>query len=292
MKKSQEQQIIESIRASEKENRKRFLIESSISRIHQHILEHDTAILSTLRGKYTTEENQERNEELKAYLLTEFYGVTPVDGSFIETLDNPKAEKKVKEDSFFVVNLRDRPGFFIDLFKVGEFYDQDSILCIPKGGKGAYFRGTNKTGRTGYKNIEQVGDFHVKLKGDESDNISRFRKRPFKFETIRTVAGDRMGRCSVAVKCRKLKEYTKSHGMFIKLSTDSDPDAAWPWPRPKAVSTFPIPINTIEEAVSHAEAFREEQGLTPENCGSAQIWQDGKKTGQISYNGKFFRSEL
>ena len=79
---------------------------------------HDTAFIND-NAKDTTKcmpdhsktlENFERNKQLKAVMLNKGYGVTSVDGTYIEDFGTDAA-KEVKEDSFFVVNLKDDPKF-------------------------------------------------------------------------------------------------------------------------------------------------------------------------------------
>ena len=95
---------------------KKFLTESSISRVYQHILSHDTAFITAFRDntKDTTKcmsnhsktmDNLERNRQLKAVLLNKGYGVTKVDGTYVEDFGTDAA-KEVKEDSFFCCQSR------------------------------------------------------------------------------------------------------------------------------------------------------------------------------------------
>ena len=128
--------------------------------------------------------NQERNRELKALLLRKGYGVTRVDGSYIEnfTDEDPLKRVEVSESSFFVVNLPDSPDFAADMKDLGELYCQDSILIIPQGGEGAYLYGTNDTSFPGLGNTEAVGDF---IAGQEAEFMSRIRGRPFTFKEVK-----------------------------------------------------------------------------------------------------------
>ena len=57
-----------------------------------------------------TMENFERNRQLKAVLLNKGYGVTDVDGTYVEDFGT-EAAKEVKEHSFFVVNLKNDSNF-------------------------------------------------------------------------------------------------------------------------------------------------------------------------------------
>ena len=66
----------------------KFLTESGLSRLYQHMMEHDSAIISAFRNEYPKKENYERSRELKAQLLSSGYGVTKVDGSYVENFEN------------------------------------------------------------------------------------------------------------------------------------------------------------------------------------------------------------
>jgi len=167
-----------------------FLSESSISRTYEHILEHDTGFLTAFRDntKDTTKcmndhsktlKNFERNRQLKAVLLNKGYGVTAVDGTYIEDFGT-EAAKEVKEDSLFVVNLKDNPNFKADLRGLSEHFCQDSFLFIPRGGEQSVLVGTNKAEFPGYGNEEETGSF---LGGQEGEFMTRVgkSKRPIKF---------------------------------------------------------------------------------------------------------------
>jgi hypothetical protein len=180
------------------ENWKKFILsESSLSRVWQHTQEHDTAILTGFRGDpsdtsrcadepvldgveevkkgKTRQANIRRNRDLKATLLANGYGVTAVDGSYIEDFDTPQ-EMEVSEDSLFAVNLKDDPSFFSTIETLGKKFCQDSVLMIPQGGKGAYLLGTNNSEYPGLGNKETVGDLKF---GGESEFMTRVGGRPF-----------------------------------------------------------------------------------------------------------------
>ena len=103
---------------------RQFINESGLSRVRKHIMNHDCAILTAFRGDLMDmgnctdnaempeegEKNMNRNRDLKATLLGSGYGVTKVDGSYVEDFDTPKA-MEVKENSLFCVNLKDDPSF-------------------------------------------------------------------------------------------------------------------------------------------------------------------------------------
>jgi len=170
---------------------KGFLTESSISRTYEHILNHDTAFITAFRdnAKDTTKcmpdhsktlENFERNRQLKAVLFNKGYGVTKVAGTYVEDFGT-EAAKEVKEDSFFVVNLKDDPNFKDTMASLSEHFCQDSFLYVPLGGEDSFLIGTNRAEFPGYGNEEKMGSFHG---GVESEFMTRVgkSKRPIKFE--------------------------------------------------------------------------------------------------------------
>ena len=167
------------------------LSESSLSRIYQHITEHDTALLTAFRDDASDLSsclemavdselsNKERNRNLKATLLSLGYGVTAVDGSFIENYGNLDKQVEVKEDSFFIVNLNDTADFTEAITSLSTKYCQDSVLIIPQGGNGAYLYGTNNTDYPGIDSTIEVGDF---FGGSEAEFMTRVRGRPIVFK--------------------------------------------------------------------------------------------------------------
>jgi len=167
------------------ENWNEYLLkESSLSRIHEHIMNNDSAILTAFRDEYPKRKNRERNRELKAKLLRQGYGVTRVDGVFIENL---RTENKVEvaESSFFILNRYSSDEFFSVITGLSEEYEQDSVLMVPRGGKKAYLSGTSIKGEFPlYGQQEIVGDLKL---GREAEFMSKVGGRPFTFgEDIET----------------------------------------------------------------------------------------------------------
>ena len=175
----------------------RYLLkESGLSRILQKTEAHDCAILSAFRNNpkdmskcakgsvddsgqkdNTKSLNKRRNRDLKAMLLGFDYGVTAVDGSYIENFKKPD-QIEVKEDSFFIVNLNDDPDFVPNVQEMSEKFCQDSVLIIPQGGKAAYLYGTNESDFPGYGEKVELGDLKM---GKEAEFMTRVNKRPFTF---------------------------------------------------------------------------------------------------------------
>ena len=126
------------------------LQESSLSRIWKHSQLHQTGTITAFRyardcgdGKeYTKGENKARNKKLESKLLSKGYGITKIQGVYIENYKS-KNEIEVKEESFFVVDLKDNKKLLSDLKKLGREFDQDSICFGLEGGRRYTVFGTN-----------------------------------------------------------------------------------------------------------------------------------------------------
>jgi len=136
-------------------------------------------------GGLYSEINKVNNRDLKAVLRQHGCGVTEVDGSFTENFGTSKAVD-VREDSMFVVNLKDDPDFKNLIIQLGKEYCQDSVLLIDKGTDKAYLYGTNKSGE--FPKLDQEmyvgswlgghgGQFHTRVDGRpfvfREENLSR-----------------------------------------------------------------------------------------------------------------------
>ena len=174
---------------------KQVINESSLSRLHQHISQHECAIITAFRNDPTdgsmcrsdlapstyqngetnpTKINRANNRDLKAKLLAKGYGITPVDGSYIEDFGSDIA-KEVKEDSLFVVNLIDDPNFIDTIESMGQRYCQDSVMIIPMGGEKPYLLGTNHSSFPGFQQTVTLGSITY---GKESQFMTKVRNRP------------------------------------------------------------------------------------------------------------------
>jgi hypothetical protein len=165
------------------------IMESGLSRINQWVKSKDiaciTAIRSNLRNvtsntfmdigveeKYTKEQNEIRNNMLRARLLKLGYGVTNIIGSYKN--DNTNED----ENSFFVVNLKDDPNFFLNIFKLSEYFNQDSFLFKNANDSDAYLIGTNHDSFVGYGEIKKQGPFHSSV---NANFMSKIRNGGFTF---------------------------------------------------------------------------------------------------------------
>jgi len=168
---------------------KHLIKESGVSRIWQHISEHDTGFISAWRvarecgkgEKYVRAEKNDADRKLRAFLQTKGYNITRIHGSYIENFKNKAISKNVSEDSYFVVDDGDSGNLKSDLLKLGNFFEQDSIVFIPKGGKGGTIIGTNDCPDAfpGGGNEVPIGE----LQGGEGEFYSRVGSRAFKFES-------------------------------------------------------------------------------------------------------------
>ena len=193
----------------------KILAESSLSRVWNHIEKYDCAMLTAFRGKeenclysnkgslaekdvsdygltadrkinvdvaepkvYTKAENLARNKELKAALLKLGYGVTAIDGSYIENYGSPDS-REVAENSFFVVNLKNDSNFFEHIISLGKTYCQDSVFLKPQGQPGVLY-GTNNADFPGLDQKIEIGQFKG---GKDAEFFSRVKKRAFTFES-------------------------------------------------------------------------------------------------------------
>jgi len=185
----------------------RLLSENSLNRTVSFMDQHDVACITAFRTKFedetdktlddrpdsykealengeTTEpymysksENKRRNADLKAILLKMGYGVTAVHGNWIENYRTLNAVESA-EDTLFVVNLKDSPGFYSNLFDLSEYYGQDCFLYKPKDDDEAYNIGTNNANYPGYNNRQSVGKLHIQV---ENEFLTRVGNASFAF---------------------------------------------------------------------------------------------------------------
>ena len=163
--------------------------ESSLSRVWRHVTKHDSGTISAFRyaadcgeGKvYSKADNMKRNAQLKAKLLANGYGVTPIDGVYIENFGSKNA-RNVREKSFLVVDLKDSGNLEKDLKGLGNAFEQDSITFSKPNGD--YFLiGTNKcpNGYPGFGKREKLGK---SMFGKKGEFHSAVKGRPFVFESM------------------------------------------------------------------------------------------------------------
>ena len=176
------------------------LNESGLARLSKHMEEHDCGTITAFRSKegcagpddkqYSRSDNQKRNKQLYANLQMMGYGVTAVHGAYIENYGTSNA-KEVRENVYFVVDMKDKGKLRDDLENLGNKYQQDSILFIPKGGEGSILIGTNDC-KDSYPGLGKEIKFNDRKMGKGGEFMTKISGRPFMFEEtlLETVVED------------------------------------------------------------------------------------------------------
>lgn len=169
-----------------------FIKESSLSRVWSQVTKHDSGTISAFRyakdcgnGEvYSKNENMKRSTQLKSKLLSMGYGVTRIDGVYIENYKTPNA-KPVKEVSFLVVDLKDTGNLKKDLIKLGTYFEQDSITYSKPNGE-YYIVSSNKCpdGYPGNGSIGVSQKLGKPMFGKDGEFHSKVNGRPFVFENV------------------------------------------------------------------------------------------------------------
>ena len=158
-----------------------FLNEASLSRIWSKVQDHEAGAITGYRGSNSKSTNKQNNKRILSVLKKKGYSVISVKGSYIENKGSAD-EREVGEPSFFVIDIQDSGKLERDLRALGSLYDQDSVLVVPKGGKGAYLVGTSRRDNAwpDYGKKEVVGNARFGKAAGEF--LSRVRGRKFAFE--------------------------------------------------------------------------------------------------------------
>jgi hypothetical protein len=162
--------------------KKKILIESNLSRIHQHTKESNIGILTAFRGEFDIKQNSSRNKELQSAIRSNGFGFIPVAGHYIENKGSSD-ERDVIEDSFIVISNKDDSDKLKKfLIKMGVKYNQDSILYKPAESPDAFLIGT-ASGRYPGMGVEtNAGKFHPSRMGKFYSQLRN--GKTFVFESI------------------------------------------------------------------------------------------------------------
>lgn len=153
--------------------------EASLSRLRSGIDNHDAGAITAFRGEYTRSENKARNRKLLGYLKSKGYAITSVKGSYIENFGSSDA-KEVGEESYFVIDRQDNGDLKTTLERLGNEFDQDSILWVAKGTKGQLI-GTSRR-ENAFPPYKQTMDFSKSEFGRVAGAFfSRVKGRQFTF---------------------------------------------------------------------------------------------------------------
>jgi hypothetical protein len=170
--------------------------ESSLSRLFSKMRKYDCGIISAFRyapdcGKgepYSKSDNLKRNKSLLTKLQKNYnYSITRVIGAFKENYGTDEERVVDGEVSFFVCDQNNYGKLKEDLIRLGEEFEQDSVLIIPKDDN-PYYYSTNECPK-GFPGEGKKGVIHkfenIKY-GREAEFFSKVNDRPFFFESVET----------------------------------------------------------------------------------------------------------
>lgn len=165
----------------------KYVNESSLSRIWDKVEKYTCGAITGYRNEQTNAENKQANKEILIYLKTKGYSITSVKGNYIENFGTSDA-KEVGENSFFVANQKvegdDGGALESVLKKLGLKYNQDSVLIVPVGGKGAYLLGTSKKDTAEPAFNQKFVTGNAKFGQVAGKYLSRIKNREFAFESV------------------------------------------------------------------------------------------------------------
>ena len=212
------------------------LKESSLSRILSKFTKYDTGTITAFRNDYTSKENKARNHSLKLKLRNLGYGITEVEGGYIENFNEPD-EVHVGEYTFFVEDFKNKGRLKQDLIELGEEFEQDSIMYIPKVdvliqdgvqinpktgndySRGllvsSYLIGTSIDGQW-LKYHEEKEQPFLRIGKDDYEFYSKINDRPFHFRDVESFLENKQQKpaCNVAEK-RTLSFGSREHWTYF-----------------------------------------------------------------------------
>lgn len=125
------------------------LSETSLSRIVGKIKKGGIATISAERGDKSKKENRQRSKQLEKDIRGRGMGMTKARGAFVET-DDEGNRREVGERSYIVTSgKKGKRKFKKEVSKLGQKYDQDSVLIKQKPGlktKASWLGTTNRKG--------------------------------------------------------------------------------------------------------------------------------------------------
>ena len=100
----------------------------------------------------------------------------------------PEGGKTVSEVSYYVIDVNDKGNLFEDLAELGEYFEQDSILYMPRGSvedrAQAYLYGTNNSPDSFVKYHEKWYFDKAVFGKPDPDFMTLLHGRPFHFKKI------------------------------------------------------------------------------------------------------------
>jgi len=169
--------------------------ECSSSKLCDYISQHDTGMVTASRNQVidndtgdvidvTVSQNEMRDRQLFSELDGR-YAVIIIRGAYVENCGTQN-EFEVKGDLFFAVDVDDTGQIEDDLRHLGEKWNQDSILFVPKGGKQGTLWGTSPSPIDKDANPPYGGRIILDkpVLDDEGNLTKRCKGRPFVFESV------------------------------------------------------------------------------------------------------------
>lgn len=165
--------------------RKKLIVETNLSRLHQHTKESNIGVISAFRGEFDLKQNKKRNQELMSAIRSAGFGYIPVAGHYIEN-QGSSDERDVIEDSFIIISNKDDQGKLKKfLMKMGVKFNQDSVLYKPATLDNAILIGTASGRYPGLGVESDVGKFHPQRMGKFYSQLRN--GKTFVFESVELV---------------------------------------------------------------------------------------------------------
>ena len=108
----------------------RSFVGSDLSNLDSDLNKYDIGTITAFRSEFSYDQNCARSRQLLTYFLDKKYGVALVNGSYIEDLPIAKSAGTL-EKSYFISDQFKLGMLLTDLKKLGNYFDQDSILFKP-----------------------------------------------------------------------------------------------------------------------------------------------------------------
>lgn len=140
------------------------LTEGGLARIWQHTMTRNVGTITAFRGENTKQENLSLNAQLQADIRSAGYGFYTGEGKFTENLGTDN-EQPVYENVFIVIgDIGDDSGKLKGfLKKMGQKYNQDSVIFKPFDSESAVIIGTKTGVWPGLGTEAEVGDWKPNL---------------------------------------------------------------------------------------------------------------------------------
>ena len=166
------------------------LNETKLSRVWQ-LFTDDTrsvAVLTAFRGEFNREDNLKRNAALAADLRNAGFGITYVEGHWIEN-QGSDLERNVVEDSILVSGPRVQVTEFAKIIhRLGNTYDQEAVLVKDSKGTRLIFNDGSEE-KLGDLRPGKLGQIYTKLRTNKQASTFVFEGEREAISWIKKLAG-------------------------------------------------------------------------------------------------------